>query len=229
MLYIRRVQTLTLAMMLATGLAHARKNNPTYDTRKLHFGFTLAYNSSTFKMTLNDRVQQSDSLLYVLPSSAPGFGLGIVSAYSLSKHIDIRFVPSLNFASRDLDYKFRGQRQIVTKSVESANVDFPILFKLKSDRLNNFRLYVVGGGKYSIDMSSQAKVQDEVERVKITRNYYAVDYGVGADFYLPFFKFSPQISISQGLNNVLIPESHRFSSPLESLRTKTFYLSLLFE
>jgi hypothetical protein len=230
MLHLCRVQALTISLLLAAGVANAQKNNPQYDNRKLHFGFTLAYNSSIFKPTFNSNLQLlPDSLQTITPRSAPGFGLGVVSSLALSKHMDLRFIPSLHFSSKNIDYKFQGRRAIVTKTVESAYVDFPLLLKLKSDRLNNFRLYVVGGGKYSIDMSSQAKVQDDLERVKTTRTDYSVEYGVGADFYLPYFKFSPEIKIAQGLTNVLVPESHRFVSSLDGLRSKTFYISLLFE
>jgi len=230
MLHLCRVQALTISLLLAAGVASAQKNNPQYDNRKLHFGFTLAYNSSIFKPTFNSNLQLlPDSLQTITPRSAPGFGLGVVSSLALSKHMDLRFIPSLHFSSKNIDYKFQGRRAIVTKTVESAYVDFPLLLKLKSDRLNNFRLYVVGGGKYSIDMSSQAKVQDDLERVKTTRTDYSVEYGVGADFYLPYFKFSPEIKIAQGLTNVLVPESHRFVSSLDGLRSKTFYISLLFE
>ena len=230
MLHLCRVQALTISLLLAAGVADAQKNNPQYDNRKLHFGFTLAYNSSIFKPTFNSNLQLlPDSLQTITPRSAPGFGLGVVSSLALSKHMDLRFIPSLHFSSKNIDYKFQGRRAIVTKTVESAYVDFPLLLKLKSDRLNNFRLYVVGGGKYSIDMSSQAKVQDDLERVKTTRTDYSVEYGVGADFYLPYFKFSPEIKIAQGLTNVLVPESHRFVSSLDGLRSKTFYISLLFE
>jgi hypothetical protein len=230
MLHLRRVQALTILLLLAAGVANAQKNNPQYDNRKLHFGFTLAYNSSIFKPTFNSNLQLlPDSLQTITPRSALGFGLGVVSSLSLSKHLDLRFIPSLHFSSKNIDYKFQGSRALVTKTVESAYVDFPLLLKLKSDRLNNFRLYVVGGGKYSIDMSSQAKVQDDLERVKTTSTDYSMEYGVGADFYLPYFKFSPEIKIAQGLTNILVPESHRFVSSFDGLRSKTFYISLLFE
>ena len=207
----------------------AQKNNPDYDQRRFHFGFTLAYNSSQFKPSLSNSYFQNDSLLSLKANSLPGFGLGIVSSMKLLENLDLRFVPSLHFASRSLTYQFKNQRDPVTKTVESALVDFPLLFKLKSDRLENFRLYALGGAKYTIDMASQSKVRDDQERVKISRTDYSVEYAIGADLYLRYFKLSPEIRVSQSLKNAIIPESHAYSNPIDKLYSRTIYLSLYFE
>jgi len=209
--------------------AFAQKNNPNYDQKRIRFGFTLAYNSSMFKPTLSTRGLANDTMLTVNPYAMPGFGLGVVSSLKLEEHLDLRFIPSLTFATRQLQYTFTNQAAPVKRNVESAFVEFPFLLKLKSDRLQNFRFYLIGGADYMVDMSSQAKARDDKERVKINKTDYAVQYGVGADFYLPYFKFSTEIKISQGLSNVLVPEQHVFSSSLDKLNGRTIYFSLLFE
>lgn len=70
---------------------------------------------------------------------------------------------------------------------------------------------------------------EDVERVKIIRGDLAYEIGLGIDLYLPFFKFSPEIKFVQGLNNLLVPETHRYSSPLDGLRARTIMISFNFE
>ncbi|HRB39036.1 MAG TPA: PorT family protein, partial [Bacteroidia bacterium] len=89
---------------------------------------------------------------------------------------------------------------------------------------------VLGGVKYSIDMVSQAKVKaKDKEYVKLQRNDYGYEIGVGCDFYLPMFKFSPEIKMYHGLRNLLVKDDLVYSKSLDGLFSKMFTLSLTFE
>ncbi len=162
-----------------------------------------------------------------------GFNLQIVTNMRMGEHFDLRFLPGLAFASRNLIYTFQPGRpleNVVTKKVESTFVEFPLDVKFKSARLNNFRAYVLGGVKYSIDMVSQAKVKaKDKEFVKLQRNDYGYEIGVGCDFYLPMFKFSPEIKMYHGVRNLLVKDNLVYSQSLDGLFTKMFTLSLTFE
>jgi hypothetical protein len=97
--------------------------------------------------------------------------------------------------------------------------------------LNNFRTYVLAGGKYAIDMVSQAQVQaKDKELVKLQRIDYGYEVGVGFDFFMEYFKFGIELKMYTGIPNLLVKdERYVYSSSIDQLNNKTFLISLLFE
>jgi hypothetical protein len=211
------------------------ENLPNFDLHPIHFGFLLSYNTSDFFMTLKPGAPFTDSVLVVDHVKQPGFNLGIVSSFNMTPNVSVRFIPSLSFQERQLQYQFRrsnGKTALFTKPVESTYLEFPLLLKLRSDRINNFAVYLVAGGKYSIDMASKKDVNqslDEEVVIKLTKNDYSAEVGGGVDMFLPYFKFGLELKMGIGIPNVLIDDGTRFSTPIESLRTKTFMFSFTFE
>ncbi len=208
-------------------------NLPKYDRQRFHFGFILGINKTDFVIDRVASFSLIDSLYTVESKGTSGFNLQIVTNMRMGEHFDLRFLPGLAFASRNLVYTFEKGRplsNVVTKKVESTFVELPLDVKFKSARLNNFRAYVLGGVKYSIDMVSQAKVKaKDKEYVKLQRNDYGYEIGVGCDFYLPMFKFSPEIKMYHGLRNLLVKDDLVYSKSLDGLFSKMFTLSLTFE
>ena len=208
-------------------------NLPKYDRQRFHFGFILGINKTDFVIDRVASFSLIDSLYTVESKGTSGFNLQIVTNMRMGEHFDLRFLPGLAFASRNLIYTFEKGRplsNVVTKKVESTFVELPLDVKFKSARLNNFRAYVLGGVKYSIDMVSQAKVKaKDKEYVKLQRNDYGYEIGVGCDFYLPMFKLSPEIKMYNGLRNLLVKDDLVYSKSLDGLFSKMFTLSLTFE
>jgi hypothetical protein len=209
------------------------KNLPKYDQQPIHFGFSLGMNSSTFRAVLVSDYHITDSIYTISPSASAGLNLGIISNLRIGKHFDLRFIPSLSFSQRNLEYFFLyapGNGATTLKKVESTYLEFPLVLKFKSARINNYRIYVLGGAKYAIDMVSQAKVVAvDKELVKLQRHDYGYEIGIGFDFYMPYFKFSPEIKMYHGLPNLLVKDGTKYSNPLEALYAKSFILSLTFE
>ena len=109
-------------------------------------------------------------------------------------------------------------------------MDFPIHLKYKSERYNNFRTYIITGIKYSLDIASQARIDDEgKEIVKLQRNDFMGEIGFGIDIYLEYFKFSPQIKISYGFLNLLSDDNTIYTNYINSLTTNGWMLSFTFE
>ncbi|MBS1765271.1 MAG: PorT family protein [Bacteroidetes bacterium] len=208
-------------------------NLPKYDRQRFHFGFILGINKTDFVIDRISGLSLIDSLHTIESKGMSGFNLQIVTNMRLGEYFDLRFLPGLAFASRNLIYTFERGRpldNVVTKKVESTFVEFPVDLKFKSARLNNFRAYVLGGVKYSIDMVSQAKVKSkDKEFVKLQRYDYGYEIGVGCDFYLPMFKFSPEIKMYHGVRNLLVKDNLVYSQSLDGLFTKMFTLSFTFE
>lgn len=221
--------------MLAQRDRHVVQNLPAFDEKLLHFGFTLGYNNADFYTDLNEGFIQ-DSTMSVFNRRQPGFNLGIISSLNVHPNISFRFLPALSFQDRVLEYSImrNGEISRLDKRVESTFLDFPLVMKLRTNRINNFAAYVVMGGKYAVDMSSQedvkmdgAGINDMI--VRIRRHDYAAQVGVGTDFFLPYFKFGIELKLSVGLRNSLVRDNSILTAPIDQLRNKLFLLSFTFE
>ncbi len=118
----------------------------------------------------------------------------------------------------------------IAKPIESTFIDFPILIKYKSERYNNFRTYLLGGIKYGIDIASQKDIDDEGQKlVKLKKNDLGIEIGFGMDFYLEYFKFSPQIKLTYGILNLLSEDETVYTKSVSKLTTNSWMLSFTFE
>ena len=208
------------------------QNLPSYDYQKIHFGFTLGINELDFNLQKNSSTILNDSLKTLNSKSQKGFNLGIVTNIRIGRYTDLRFVPALIFGERQLEYNFTDGIEFTNeiKKIESTLIDFPVYIKYKSERYNNFRTYVIGGLKYSLDIASQADINDEgQEIVKLQKNDIMGEIGFGLDFYLEYFKFSPQIKLSYGLLNLLKNEESVYTKSINKLTTNGWMLSFTFE
>src|SRR5690606_14956625 len=138
------------------------------------------------------------------------------------EHLNLRFTPALVFTDRLLDYSYgpTGSSDNYQKKVQATMVDLPVGIKLKSDRIMNYRAYLIGGMKYSMDIISKKKTNDVGfapldKLVKNNRSIVSYEVGIGLDLYFEFFKLSPEIKLSNSINSVLTPEDHAFSGPLD--------------
>jgi hypothetical protein len=225
---------LLLAINDSYGQRHKKPQNLIrYDFKKLHFGFTLGMNELNFNIKKNSNTITNDTLLTLLSNSQKGFNLGIVSNLRIGKYTDLRFIPTLVFGERHLYYEFIDSNQVrdeKIKRIESTLIDFPIYIKYKSARYNNFRTYVLGGIKYSVDIASQDKIDDEgKEIVKLKKNDLMGEIGFGIDYYLEYFKFSPEIKLSYGILNLLAKDETVYTKSINHLSTSGWMLSFTFE
>ena len=207
------------------------KNNPLYDYNKqIHFGFSIGTNVAGFSHRFSDNFYQNDTLLRIEKRHFPGITLAAISNLHLGEHFDLRFIPSLVLSERAIDYHFVGGRTI-SKEIESVFIEAPLTLKFKSVRRNNTRFYVIAGGKLSYDMASQASTEQNPFNpfVALKPRSYHYEFGFGFDFYFPYFKFSPELKISRGLNNVLSKDPFVYSNSFKLLRSNVIYLSFHFE
>jgi hypothetical protein len=227
------VSLLLLFLFRVSAQRNTVQNLPKYDKQKIHFGFLLGMNKADFVVKRIGTFNYLDSLYVVEVQPTSGFNLGIVSNLHLSEYFDLRFVPDLSFSQRNLVYSFyeNGVPLSTTiKQIESTFLEFPLELKYKSARVKNYRMYVLGGFRYSIDMVSQEKVQNkDRDFVRLSRKDYGYTIGVGFDLYMQLFKLSPEIKMYHGIPDLLVPDDRIFSTSLSSLRSKIWQLSLTFE
>lgn len=209
-------------------------NLPGYDREKLHFGFSLSINKADLVLYRAAATTGPDSMMTVNSKPDFGFNLGIVSDLRLHDYLTIRFLPDLSFQSRILEYHIHSASTptvpfyVETKNIESTLIDFPIDLKLRSERLNNMSAYLLGGGKFSIDLASQAKTKNP-DIVKLTSKDLSLEAGFGLDFYLTYFKLSTEIKFSSGIRDRLFHDGTPYAAPIGNIYTKVWIFSLNFE
>jgi len=222
------------------------------DDENIHFGFTFQYTNSTYKVqrkgTWRERfrdpetnVPLTDSLTGVYSKSSPGFGIGFVVNGRISNHADIRLTPVLVFTDRLMQYDYEQPSRVnmpfnsVEQKVSATMVEFPLGIKIKSDRRNNFRAYMLYGAKYSMDIASKKKTDDSgqdyiYKLLKNKKSYLSAEAAFGMDLYFEYFKMSPEIKLSYSLNNILNnDEPNPYNAPIDRLMLRHVTFSLFFE
>ncbi|MEO9531344.1 MAG: outer membrane beta-barrel protein [Crocinitomicaceae bacterium] len=231
----KKIYILTILILLTfSGFAQKYgKNYPTFDYKHLHFGFALGGNTSDFRYQINPDSAYTDSISSITVKKQPGFNLGIIGSWDIHESVHIRFIPSISFQERLFSYTFYEDKELRRKEnrLESTYLDFPLLLKLRSKRLNNFAAYAIGGFQYSLDLASQKDVeQSDIDPiVKIKQHDWQYQVGGGFDFWLPYFKLGLELKISNGIKNVAIQDNTFFMDPLASLKTKVWWFSITFE
>jgi hypothetical protein len=226
-----------VALMAALGPVAAqqgRKNLAAFDTKKYHFGFAISGNRSDFNLALTPDYSFSDSLQSIINQPQAGFDLGLVASWDATNNLHVRFIPGLSFQDRSLEYRFQedGGTDLKVRRTESVYLNFPLLLKLRTDRVGNYAAYALVGAKFSKDMQSQEETNQQLASDFILRfesGNSSIDLGAGVDIFLPFFKFSIEGKFELGNRNILIQDDSQYSAPLQSLKTRSFILSLCFE
>jgi hypothetical protein len=230
------------------------KNLTTFDDKRIHFGFSLGINTVDFNFDHYavignnpkfDRenleniggslIDSSRVIRADISSLVPGFTVGIVTNLRLSESFDLRFLPGMSFSERRIKYNIpisdvnsTGDNSYY--SIKSTFLDFPLLVKYKSRKMNNQRPYIISGMAYRIDISKTG--QEDLVRLKPFSA--SVEAGVGWDTYLQFFRLSTELKFSFGLDNVLDdgPKSTQpqvYTNAFSRLSSNMFVLSFHFE
>ncbi len=209
-------------------------NNRNYDLKNYHFGFMLGLNQMNFAIKNIENLRPFDTLYGIESTPKMGFNIGIVADLRLNDFMNLRFIPSLSFGERSLNYFIKFNNLIVSsveKKIESTYIEFPLELKLRSQRMTNTRAYVIGGAKYCIDLASQAKKKTDNDEIiiKLNRSDVHVELGVGFEFYLVYFKLGTEIKMSYGITDLLVRENNLYTDGIEKLNSKMFQFSLTFE
>ena len=98
-------------------------NLPSFDRKKIHFGFLLSGNTSDFRIKMKPDFSFADSLLAIENVPQSGFNLALLASLDMTKNLRLRFVPGLSFQDRGLNYKFLdpdGATETILRRTESV-------------------------------------------------------------------------------------------------------------
>lgn len=225
---------ITLALFLGSlhsfGQRKSVNNLTFFDDRKLHFGFYLGLNTMDYRISNYNNVLENpvfannpdlkakalgyygnkDKFEAEVYSVLPGFTVGGVVNYRLSRDFDLRFTPGMSLGNRSFKYFIPIDPELVSLSkgmdektyltTPSSYVDFPIGIRFKGFRHYNTRPYIYLGMAYRQDLENK-RIAESVVHLKNGGGYAEV--GLGIDSYLEYFRFTAELRFSYGLNNLI--------------------------
>lgn len=202
-------------------------NLENFDKQRVHWGYFLGFNSYDFKFDYNEVTQD------ILVERTTGFNVGLVGNLRLHEHIDLRFEPGLYYTQRNLKFPGIEDQFDALREVKSTYLHFPLLVKFSSVRIGNVRPYLVGGVSTSLNLSSNAKSQEDNynNRFRMNKwtNYYELGFGI--DLYLEYFKFSPSIRGVFGFSDELIRDNNPdspWTGNVSSMKTRGVFVNFTF-
>jgi hypothetical protein len=204
------------------------------DDAPYFFGATLGYNNSYLHETKSNYFIQSDTVLFAKTGSSGGVSIGLLGTFRLSNYFQFRFNPqiiigSARYFTYHLGFPQNGEPADQTKTLPANIVTFPFQLKFQSDRIDNFRVYLLGGIKYDIYFSGNS-TDASAKEIQFKSNDFGVEGGIGCSIYFPYFTLSPELKFSDGLTNILSSgTANKFSNVFDKIQTRMLTFSLHFE
>jgi hypothetical protein len=216
-------------------------NQLEHDNKLYHFGINLGYNQSHFRFThhpqfLNPALN-GDSVMSIESINSTGLNLAWLVNLNLSPHFDIRTYPlNLTFSEKAFEYNLTypdiagGESKLTLKKVQAITLSFPVLLKFSSDRINNFKVYTICGGKLDYDLASNANKKNAEELIRLKNVDYGLEGGIGFHIYFPFFVLTPELKVSWGMTNLHVRNPNlKFSSNVDQINSRMISFSLTVE
>ncbi|MBL7759929.1 MAG: PorT family protein [Sediminibacterium sp.] len=237
--YLLRKQIVLLSLSLLGIVQHSYAQKQQYriyrEDLPYYFGITLGYNTSNLHLSKSPAFLNSDTILVAEPGSSGGITMGLMASARLTSHLQVRTNPQLIIGgARSIRYQLGktlpGEGSTHVQSLPSTLVSFPFQLKFSSDRIGNFRTYLLGGVKYDIDLSSNSTARNAEDMVKLKQGDFGLEGGIGFNFYLPFVTISPEIKISYGLSNIHQTDpALKYSNVLDKIQSRMIVFSLHLE
>ncbi len=203
-------------------------NLENWDKQRVYWGYYLGMNYYDFKFEYKEPGQD------ILVNNGLGFNVGLIGDLRLTNNFNLRFEPGLSFNQRDLIFPGFADVNDALREVKSTYIHFPLILKFSSTRTGNIRPFITGGMSTALNLSSNVNnKQDNSNNVfKMTKwtNFYEV--GLGIDFYLEYFKFTPSLRGVFSMNDELIRDNDPnspWTGNVASMKTRGVFLNFTFQ
>lgn len=226
--------------MIGFSQIREKYNQPDHDDKKIRFGIHLGTNRAHFAFTHHPQfLQQSpfDSITVIESLNSTGINLAWLVNIRLNEHFDLRTYPvNLTFTEKNFEYNLpypdrpAGEDFVTSKKVQSISLSIPVQIKFSSDRINNFKVYMIGGGRVEYDLASNAGAKKAEDKIKLKRLDYGVEAGLGFHFYFPMFVLTPEVKMGWGIGNLHSrDESLKYSRMIDKINSRMISFSLTVE
>ena len=207
-------------------------NRENHDNLPYYFGIYLAYNKASLHPTKHPRFLEDDSVLTAEPGSTGGVALGFLATFKLSNHWEFRLNPNLIIGgAKPFTYTLKnpapGESYTEKKSLPSSIFTFPLQFKFNSDRIDNFRVYMLFDAYIASDLMANAGNRNAEDLIKLKKGDYGLETGIGFNFYLKFVTLSPELKFSYGMADLHARDPNlKFSSVFDKLQSRMITFSI---
>lgn len=209
------------------------QNRPYIDFRRLHYGFFFGLHNQDLELANNGFVAAGGEQWYADVSAYnPGFSVGVLADLRINNHLALRLIPSLHFGEKQVVFRELNTGNRERQQIKSTYMSCPLDLKFSAERFNNYRPYIMAGVNPMIDLTVKK------QRPLLVKSFdFMVEFGLGCDFYLPFFKLIPELKFCFSLLDVL--EKNRkdlldenlmkFTESVDKAVAKMIVLSFYFE
>ena len=208
-------------------------NRPYIDQRRFHYGFLAGLNLQDIELQQNGYKDANGNQWFAeAPNFEPGFSVGILGEFFLTKHLALRVIPTMHFGTKNMTYRNTKNNDRQYQSIKSAYISLPIDIKFSAERFNNYRPYAMVGVNPMLDLTVKRQQQLLLKKFDCY-----LEAGFGCAFYWPWFKFIPEIKFCYGLLNII--DKNRddmtdasqliFSESIDKGRSKMIVFTLYFE
>ena len=235
-----------IAALAASAQERTVQNRPYTDLRPFHFGVVVGAHVQDMEeqtagpLTIATEDGTQETLVTADQSRwDPGINVGVLGELRLSTHFQLRVAPMMYFGTRHIvfhDLKNLSESGVPEEKRQDMKTAYiavsgDIIFA--APRFNNHRPYLMAGVSPMINLTGKSN-----DVLKLKRTSLSLEFGVGCDFYLPFFKLRPELKFVYGLGNALDTKHAnelrdksllKYTQGVKEARTKMIVLSFYFE
>ena len=244
-----------IVSLAASAQERTVQNRPYTDLRPFHFGVVVGTHVQDMEvrmagpMTITTEDGTQETLVTADQSRwDPGINVGVLGELRLSTHFQLRVAPMMYFGTRHIVFQdlkslsASGKPEEKRQDMKTAYIAVAGDIIFAAPRFNNHRPYLIDGLDYPYLMAGVSPMINltgkSTDALKLKRTSLSLEFGVGCDFYLPYFKLRPELKFVYGLGNALDTKHAKelrdksllkYTYGVKEARTKMVVLSFYFE
>lgn len=201
-----------LCVLCASAQERRVQNKPYTDLRPFHFGVLVGTHLQDLEfcnvgpqtITLDDGTIVEKTISTDQDKWDPGFTVGVLGELRLNTNFQLRMAPAMYFGTRHItlrnitDLTPEGKPTEQRQEMKSAYFSTAIDLIFAAPRFNNHRPYVMAGVNPMLNLTTKGD-----DYIKLKKTDVFAEFGIGCDFYLPYFKLRPELKFMYGLSNSL--------------------------
>jgi len=227
-----------MASQLATAQLFTKEkvanNIDNLDQKFLSWGYFLGFNQYDFKFEYEENLDD------ILVDNTFGFHLGLIGDMRINNYMNLRLEPGVFFTTRNLMYNqsyFEGtdfNDSDLLREVKSTYIHIPLLLKVSTKRINNFKPFIVGGFSTALNLSSNQDNPDDnsAGEFRMKKNTFFYEIGFGIDLYLLYFKFTPSIRGVFAINDEIVRDADPnspWTGNVAKMQTRGIFINFTFQ
>lgn len=208
-------------------------NLENFDKQTFSWGYFLGFNSYDFKFKYNQDFGDNQPTDIQVGKQA-GFNVGLIGDLRINDYLNLRLEPGLFYNQRNLIFPGFDYERDYLRKAKTAYIHIPLLLKVSTKRINNFKPFIMGGLATAINLSSNANNPDDNRQgeFRMKKNPMFYELGFGIDFYLYYFKFTPSIRGVFAMTNELVHDNDP-NSPwtlnIDSMKSRAIFVNFTFQ